>query len=232
MEDSQRIYLPAAGHRWLLPLYDPLTKLMGVDKAHRRLIEQANIHSTNRVLEIGCGTGNLVMRVKQIYPRATVVGLDPDSMVLARARQKAEGSGLDIEFSRGFADALSYPDGSFDRVISAFMFHHLLKLEDKLKALSEARRVLAPGGSLHLVDFGGAAGNSEGFFVRLLHRSERLRDNMGDRIPSLMKDAGFVEPVETGHQVLGIFGRITYYRACSPHAARWLENIQAGGTAA
>ena len=155
MEETQRIYLPAAGHQWLLPLYDPLSKLLGVDKVHRTLIEQAEIRPDHRVLEIGCGTGNLAMLVKNLHRRAKVVGLDPDSMALARARRKAERKGLDIEFDRGFADALSYPDRSFDRVLSALMFHHLLKLEDKIKSLSEARRVLAPGGSLHLVDFGG-----------------------------------------------------------------------------
>jgi ubiquinone/menaquinone biosynthesis C-methylase UbiE len=224
MSETQRIYLPAVGHRWLLPLYDPLTRFMGVNKAHGRLIEQAHIHSNNRILEIGCGTGNLAIRIKQIYPRAQVVGLDPDLRALARARQKAEKNGLDIEFTPGFADALPYPDGSFDRVLSALMFHHLLKLEGGLRTLGEARRVLAPGGALHLVDFGRFAGEPGGSFLRLLHRSERLRDNMGNRIPMLMKDAGFAESVECGYQELGIFGRVTYYRACLSDAARPLEN--------
>lgn len=126
MEETQRIYLPAAGHEWLLPLYDPLVKLLGGGSAHRQLVDQTGIQPGHRVLEIGCGTGNLVILVKRLYPRAEVVGLDPDPKALARARRKAERDALSIQFDRGFSDALPYPAGSFDRVLSAFMFHTCL----------------------------------------------------------------------------------------------------------
>jgi ubiquinone/menaquinone biosynthesis C-methylase UbiE len=111
MEETQRIYLPAAGHEWLLPLYDPLVKLLGGGSAHRQLVDQTGIQPGHRVLEIGCGTGNLVILVKRLYPRAEVVGLDPDPKALARARRKAERDALSIQFDRGFSDALPYPAG-------------------------------------------------------------------------------------------------------------------------
>jgi hypothetical protein len=50
-------HLPAAGHDWLLPLYDPLVKLLGGDTARRTLLEQATIQPGHRVLDIGSGTG-------------------------------------------------------------------------------------------------------------------------------------------------------------------------------
>jgi ubiquinone/menaquinone biosynthesis C-methylase UbiE len=196
MEEIQRDYLPAASHDWLLPFYDPLTKLLGIEPAHRRLLEQADIQPGHRVLEIGCGTGNLAVLTKRLHPEAKVVGLDPDPKALARARRKAEREGISVTFDRGFSDALPYPEGSFDRVLSALMFHHLLNLNDKAKTLIEARRVLAPGGSLHLLDFGGATARSDGIFSRLLHHTEQLRDNVGDRIPTLMREAGFENPAE------------------------------------
>src|SRR5919112_1649778 len=77
--------------------------------------------------------------------------------------------------------------------------------------LTEARRVLKPNASLHLVDFGGAKVRSDGFIGRLQHRSERLRDNFGDRIPTLMRKVGFAVPTEVAHRVT--IGRVTYYRA-------------------
>jgi ubiquinone/menaquinone biosynthesis C-methylase UbiE len=88
-----------------------------------------------------------------------VVGLDPDPKALAIAKRKAQRAGLAIQLDQGFSDGLPYPDASFDRVFSSLMFHHL-KAEEKAATLREVRRVLRPGGSLHLLDFGPPSGFS------------------------------------------------------------------------
>jgi ubiquinone/menaquinone biosynthesis C-methylase UbiE len=211
MEEPPKTYIPGMGHDWLLPLYDPIHKLLGFESVHRQLVDQADIRPGHRVLEIGCGTGNLLILIKRLHPQAEVVGLDPDPKALARARREAEREAISVQLDRGFAEELPYPDASFDRVFSAFMFHHL-ESDEKEKTLHEARRILKPSGSLHLVDFGGAKVRSDGFIARLLHRTERLRDNFGDRLPTLMREAGFVDPTEVAHRVT-IFGGATYYRA-------------------
>src|SRR5215203_1640215 len=198
-EEPRKPYLPAMGRDRLLPLYDPLQRLLGMGLVHRWLVDQARIQPEQRVLELGCGTGNLAILVKRLHPGAEVVGIDPDPKALARAQRKAG------------REELPYPDGSFDRVLSALMFHHLGP-EEQEKSLDEARRVLKPGGSLHLLDFGGAKVRSAGFLARLHHRGERLRNNLGDRIPTLMGEAGFADPTEVASRGT-IAGRLTYYRA-------------------
>ncbi|HZB10018.1 MAG TPA: class I SAM-dependent methyltransferase, partial [Rubrobacter sp.] len=160
------------------------------------------------------GTGNLAILIKRLHPDAEVVGIDPDPKALARAQRKAGREALSVQLDRGFAEELPYPDAFFDRVLSALMFHHLGP-EEKEKTLDEARRVLKPDGSLHLLDFGGEQVRSDGFIARLHHRSERLRDNFGDRIPTLMREAGFADPEEVAHRVT-FAGRLTYYRASAP----------------
>jgi ubiquinone/menaquinone biosynthesis C-methylase UbiE len=198
-------YLPAMGRDRLLPLYDPFTWLMGVPRVHRRLVELAGVEPGHRVLEIGCGTGNLALRAQRMHPDAELVGIDPDPLALARARRKAERKGLPVRFDQGKAGELPYPDESMDRVLSAFMFHHLDDAE-KRRALAEIGRVLRPGGQLHLVD---VAGHHHGSFGERMQRSERLRDNAGDGIPDRMREAGFTD-VRTGER-----GRLrtTFYRA-------------------
>lgn len=217
MEELRKTYIPGLGHDRLLPLYDPLQRLLGVASAHRPLADQADVRPDQRVLEIGCGTGNLVLLVKRLHPGAEVVGLDPDPKALARARRKAEREALPVQLDLGFAQDLPYPDESFDRVFSAFMFHHL-EPDGKERTLREVRRVLKPGGSLHLLDLGGAKVRSDGLMARLQHRSELLQDNFGDRIPTLMREAGFADPMEVAHRVTRVLGRVTYYRATVPRA--------------
>ena len=176
MAKAQRTYIPAAGHDWLLPFYDPFVKLMGGESAHRQLIDQAQLQAGQRILEIGCGTGNLTVLVKTLYPAVEVVGLDPDPKALDRARRKAERQRVSVQLDRGFADELHYTAESYNRVLSAFMFHHL-KQDEKKQTLHEVRRVLRPGGSLHVLDFGGAHERSDGFLAHLLHRSEHVRES-------------------------------------------------------
>src|SRR5918997_6635920 len=180
-EGHGKDYLPAMGHDRLLPLYDLLYRLLGIASVHRPLVDQAGIRPGHRVLEIGCGTGNLALLAKRLHPDAEVVGLDPDAKALARARRKAGRKALSVLLDLGFAQELPYPDASFDRVLSAFMFHHLGS-EEKEGALREAQRVLKPGGSLHLLDVGGKRERSDGLVARMSHRNRMLQDNFGGRI--------------------------------------------------
>src|SRR5215218_9704153 len=120
-----RSYLPAMGRDWLLPVYDTVSRLLGASSLHRQLIEQAGIEPGHRVLDVGCGTGNLALLAKRLQPRADVVGLDPDPRALDRARRKAERQHIAVRFDHGFAQELPYPDESFDRVLSSLMLHHL-----------------------------------------------------------------------------------------------------------
>src|SRR4029450_1170866 len=168
MEKNRTPYLPAAGYDWLLPLYDPFVKLFGRDRARRALVEQAAIRSNDRILDIGCGTGTLATLVKQLHPDVDVVGLDPDPKAIARARSKAQRAAVSIQFDQGFSQYLPYPDGSFEQVFSSFMFHHL-DSDVKLNTFCEVRRVLRPGGVLHLLDFGGPKSSTHGLLARLVY---------------------------------------------------------------
>jgi methylase of polypeptide subunit release factors len=100
--DSRKTYLPAAGRDWLLPLYDPLVKLLGGDTARKILLDQANVRSGHRVLDIGCGTGTFAKLIKGLHPGVDIVGLDPDPKALARAKRKVERSAVSIRFDQGF----------------------------------------------------------------------------------------------------------------------------------
>jgi ubiquinone/menaquinone biosynthesis C-methylase UbiE len=216
IDEAERSYIPALGKRWLLPLYDPFLWLLGADKAKRPLIEQAEIKSGFRVLDIGCGTGSMAVLIKRMHPGAEVVGIDPDPLALSVSKRKAKRAGLSIEFDRGFADHMPYADGSFDRVFSSFMFHHLAA-DEKTATLGEIRRVLKAGGSLHLMDFvrehGPHSGTAE--HGSWIHRHGAVAERIEGRMTSLMDEAGLVDAREVSRGK-NLFGPIAYYRASNP----------------
>lgn len=211
---AERPFLPAAGRDLFLPLYDPITKLLGVDSARRTLLDQAALERHHRVLDLGCGTGSLAVLVKRLYPTVTVIALDPDARALARARAKAGRASVDIRFDRGFADALPYPDDSFDRILSSMMFHHLDE-GDRRSMLREARRVLRPGGRLELLDFAGPGSRSQGPLGRLIHAHHRLSGNDEASILGLLRTAGFTAPRRVRDEAT-IFGRLAWFTAAAP----------------
>ena len=209
---EERPFLPGMRRNWLLPLYDPLTRLLGIRRVHARLLDQAGVRPGHRVLEIGCGTGNLLLAVKRSQPAATVVGVDPDLTALARAQRKAHRRGLAVQLDRGYADELPYADDSVDVVLSSFMLHHV-PADQRAPAAQEVRRVLRPGGALHLVDIDGAADPAHSWIARRAHRHGLSPEDPGDGIPDLLRRAGLADVLATGSDVRRHVGRVTFYRA-------------------
>ncbi|HEX5473732.1 MAG TPA: class I SAM-dependent methyltransferase [Vicinamibacterales bacterium] len=205
-----RTYLPAAGRDIFLPLYDPVTRLLGMPAALRALVEQAALQPGQIVLDVGCGTGTLEVLLGRRHPAVAVVGLDPDPKALARARRKAARAAGTATFARGFADALPFGDHTFDRVFSSMMFHHLPS-GVRTPTLVEIRRVLGPGGRLEFLDF---AGGSHATLAGALHGGQ-VNAAVEDRLLRRMTEAGFAEArrIATFKRIVGV---LAYYQAIAP----------------
>ena len=79
--------------------------------------------------------------------------------------------------------------------------------------MREVRRVLRPGGALHVVDIGGAAAPADGWITRRAHRHALTQGGPGGDIPDLLRRAGFTGVSETGSDAGRLVGRFTFYRA-------------------
>jgi demethylmenaquinone methyltransferase/2-methoxy-6-polyprenyl-1,4-benzoquinol methylase len=104
-----------------------------------------------RVLDLACGTGlNLPYLAKAVGPTGQVVGIDYTRAMLEHAKSRVEGAGHHwVRLIEGDAANLSFPEGSFDRVICT---HALSIIPRSREALRRAVRALAPGGRLVVAD--------------------------------------------------------------------------------
>jgi ubiquinone/menaquinone biosynthesis C-methylase UbiE len=106
-----------------------------------------------RILDLGCGTGEITRRLAAHYPQARLTGVDilESNLVLARRDSVAQGGRID--YAQGDAFALAHPDASFDLVVCRHMSQ---AVPDFPLVLAEITRVLKPGGWLHLLseDYG------------------------------------------------------------------------------
>jgi ubiquinone/menaquinone biosynthesis C-methylase UbiE len=218
MEARPDKYLPALGHDRLTPLYDLVVRWTTPESTFkRRLVEQAELAAGQRVLDLGCGTATLTLLAKHAHPDADVTGVDGDPKILEIARAKVEAAEAAVTLERAIAWALPYADGSFDRVLSSLVFHHLTR-EDKLRTFREVRRVLRPGGELHFADFGrprNALMRAASLPWRLFEGRETTRDNVRGELPALLRDAGFAEVCETAHYMT-LFGTLSLCKAGKP----------------
>lgn len=211
-------FVPALGYHWLTRFYDPLLALSLRERPlKQQLVDQAAPRPGQSVLDFGCGTGTLAILLKRACPEARVVGLDADAAVLALARRKIEAAGLAIELRQGFLDADTFPPASFDRVLSTLVLHHLTH-DEKLAVLAVFRRILRPGGELHVADFG----PPRTAYARLITRAfrhydgaERTADNLAGRLAALVEQAGFAAVAVTGSRGTA-FGTVDYVRAALP----------------
>jgi ubiquinone/menaquinone biosynthesis C-methylase UbiE len=137
-------------HEWLTDLFQFRGK---VRELRQKIVNLARIQSGEKVLDVGCGTGTLAIKVARRVGRAgRVEGIDPGTSQIARARSKVARRNLPIEFQIGVIEQLPFPDQTFDVVFSTLMMHHLPAVV-KRQGLAEIARVLKPGGRLVIADF-------------------------------------------------------------------------------
>jgi S-adenosylmethionine-diacylgycerolhomoserine-N-methlytransferase len=157
-------------YRWQRHIYDATRKfyLLGRDG----LIADLKPPPGGAVLEIGCGTGRNLIRIARRYPQARCYGLDVSEEMLRTARPQVARAGLSERITLAQADATDFDsqalfgrDG-FERVAISYA---LSMIPPWREALAQALRVLAPGGALHIVDFGDQA-HLAGPFKALLNR--------------------------------------------------------------
>lgn len=185
-------YVRANGRFLPTSLYDRSIAVTMRERAWRpHLMGEVLSGDPGDVLDLGCGTGTLAIAMAAGGGRTRITGVDgdPDILEIARGKDGAKG----IDFVEGMADALPFADDSFDRVVSSLLLHHLDPPVKRI-ALTEAHRVLRPGGRLHLADFG----RSHDPVMRTLFAGLQVLDGISNtadhpagRLPAMIEKAGF-----------------------------------------
>ena len=152
--------------------YDLLVWLLTLGRERNfrdRVIDLAHLAPGESVLDVGCGTGTLAIAAKRrAGPAGAVCGIDASPEMVARATAKAGKAGVDVTFGQAAAQALPFPDGHFDLVLSSMMLHHLPR-GGRQQCAREMRRVLKPGGRVLAVDFATSRPGKRGI-LRHFHR--------------------------------------------------------------
>jgi ubiquinone/menaquinone biosynthesis C-methylase UbiE len=183
--------------------YDAMVWLVsfGKDRAIRKkTVELAQIRPGDRVLDVGCGTGDLTIAAKALAgPSGAVYGTDASPKMIDLAQRKAVRAGIEVTFQVDLIENITFPDNQFDVVLSSLMMHHL---PDDLKreGLAEIHRVLKPGGRLLIVDMESASGGSvfqrfSDVMIQLHGGHQRMQSNVKKLIP-FVEAAAFID-VET-----------------------------------
>jgi arsenite methyltransferase len=150
---------------WVQTGWAVLGSLLGKRREWRRLLDGLALAGDERVLEVGPGTGPVLVEAARRVPFGRVVGVDlwrpgdqaGNSRAALLANAAAARVGERVEVLDGDMRALPFPAGSFDVVLASQAVHNL-PAPERGAAVREALRVLVPGGRLVILDFQGAEG--------------------------------------------------------------------------
>lgn len=213
-------FVPAAGREAFTGIYDAVIALTMRERTFRgrlldRLLADTSPNGELKVVDVGAGTGTLAIALAG--RGAEVTAVEPDVTVLARARGKAGAHR--VHWREGRADRLPVDDATVDRVVCSLVLHHLSD-DTKLRALCEARRVLRPGGRLHIADWGPARDPAMAAAFRILQALDgkaTTRAHADGRIPELVDASGFSTQRTTDRLRTG-WGQLELITAHKEHA--------------
>lgn len=190
------------GARWVRFWFAPNQTLF-LNTPVRRLPRLLSLKPADKLLDIGCGYGGLLIYLyRKVGFSQVMEGLDCSSLMVTRAREEFRARGLEpaARISQGLATRLPYPDATFDAVVSTYVIKHL---SDELlgEMLAEAKRVLKPGGRLCLWEAAPSRNPYlHAFNVKLLKMgvsSAHLRTS--GQLRAMLESAGFQDLRPYGH---------------------------------
>jgi SAM-dependent methyltransferase len=160
-------------------------------RIHQLLVD--SVGSEGRLLDVGCGSGQLLIRCAKSAP-GDYVGLDywGDDWEYSRsqAERNAELEGVQsLRFLHGTASRLPFADGDFGRVVSCLTFHEVRDVTDKTVSVAEALRALKPGGRFVFVD---------------LFDDPKLYDGRGQMLKVIASNGGEIESSRSLSEVLDL----------------------------
>jgi|GEM_PF-2568783 len=180
------------------------------------ILKTAALDSANRLLDVGCGSGDLLAAAAILEPGALLYGIDPDEDALELASRKIYGTLQSVELHQAVAENLPFESDFFD-VVTATLLMNTLSIGQRREVLAECFRVLAPGGRLLIADW---IGNNEGLrallaypnhFVRWLLFSEAFPPTLEETILRV----GF-HPPETRGKFWTVLGTIELVEVFKP----------------
>ena len=172
-------------------------------RTHGTVVNLAAPIEGERVLDVCCGTGSLAITLKaSLGAGGSVHGIDASPEMINMSQHKALKAGIEADFRVGLAQALPFPDKTFNLVVSQLAIHHLPG-DLKVRAFGEMYRVLKPKGRCVIVDFEPPKAIPWRYLARLFHGHVMMQTDVR-HYREMMEGVGFseIEAGQTRHRLL------------------------------
>lgn len=189
-----------------LRFFDAGNQLPGIRAVKPVMLDQMRLHRGQRVLEVGCGTGDDVRTIaRRVGPDGSVLGIDTSPLVVAEATRRSQGRNLPVNFRVGDAVALELPEATFDRCRAERLLMHAQGEPPEM--VGAMTRVLRPGGRLVAFEMDWDTLAIDGAEQEVTRRIVRSYSDgvangcVGRTLPRLLRDAGLIDVVTLPHAV-------------------------------